>query len=110
MTQAQLAKRASQNPRLIRRLESGEVDPRLSTLMKTAEGLECKLVVRFVPKQPVVKLLRQRAEKKAEQIVELSKGTAAMEEQEPKDVIVQFQKTAIAEELIDKKRSLLWED
>src|SRR3989338_2033328 len=81
MTQAQLAKRAKQNSRLIRRLESGEVDPRLSSLQKTAAGLECELLIRFIPKQPVSKILHHHARQQAKAIVEQSQGTAALEEQ-----------------------------
>src|SRR3989344_3009688 len=65
MTQEQLAKRALQDPRLIRHLEAGDVDPQLSTLVKTAQGLECELVIRFVPKQLISKLLKERAKQKA---------------------------------------------
>ena len=109
MTQEQLASRASQNSRLIRRLESGTVDPRLSTLKKTAEGLECELIVRFVPKKPLIALLRQKAEQKAKEIVRLSKGTAAMENQEPQNKYIKHQIEELIEELINKKLSLLWE-
>lgn len=109
MTQEQLAKRALQVPRLIRHLEAGDVDPQLSTLMKTAQGLECELVIRFVPKKSVSKLLKERAQKKAKKMVQLSKGTAAMEEQQPKNSIVQLQINELVNELL-KKPSLLWED
>lgn len=110
MTQAQLAKRASQSPRLVRRLESGKGDPRLSTLQKTAEGLECDLIVRFVPKKSIIKLLKKRAEEKAQQIISLSKGTATLEEQEPLDLYAHQQLKDLIEELMDKKKTLLWED
>lgn len=110
MTQEQLARRASQNSRMIRRLESDGADPQLSTLQKTAKGLECELIVRLVPREPIVKLLRNRARRKAERIVRLSKGTAAMEEQEPQDKYVKIEIDRIVEELLDKRRRSLWED
>jgi predicted DNA-binding mobile mystery protein A len=110
MTQEQLGRRASQDGRLIRLLESGKGDPQLSTLKKTANGLECDLIIRFVPRKPILKLMRERAEKKAKQIIQLSKGSAALEEQEPEEKYIKHQIKERVEELIDKKPSLLWED
>lgn len=110
MTQEQLANRAVQHPRLIRRLETqGETDPQLSTLIKTAEGLECDLVVRFVPKKPIPAVLEECARQKASKMIQLSKGSSAMEEQEPNDVFVQFQINELTKELL-KKPSLIWEE
>lgn len=109
MTQGQLAKRAAQSPRLIRHLEAGDVDPQLSTLAKTAKGLECELVVRFVPKKKVSKLLKERARQKAAKLIRLSKGTAAMEEQQPKDFLIRIQVKELIDKLL-KKPTLLWDD
>lgn len=109
MTQEQLAKRASQSPRLIRHLEAGDVDPQLSTLEKTAQGLECELVIRFVPKKWISKLLKERAQQKAEKLVQLSTGTAAMEGQQPKNFLIQIQINELVAKLL-KKPSLIWDD
>jgi predicted DNA-binding mobile mystery protein A len=110
MTQDQLAKRSLQAPRMIRRLESEAGDPQLSTLIKTAAGLECELVIRFVPKKPLASTLSQRAVKKATQIVAQSKGTAAIEEQQPQEKYVKHQIAEMARDLMDRRRSLLWDD
>lgn len=109
MTQDQLARRASQNPRLIRRLEADKrADPQLSTLMKTAEGLGCELIIRFIPKKSIPGLLKERAYEKAKKMVMLSKGSSAIEEQQPEDIFVQFQINELANELL-KKPSSLWD-
>ncbi len=110
MTQEQLAKRSSQNPRMIRRLESEAGDPQLSTLMKTAAGLECDLVIRLVPKKPLPITLRERALRKATQIITQSKGTAAIEEQQPQEKYIKHQINEMTQELMDHKKSLLWDD
>lgn len=110
MTQEQLAKRSDVDPRMIRRLEAGDGDPQLSTLMKTAAGLECELVVRFVPKRPLAVTLRERARRKATQIVAQSKGTAAIEEQQPQAKYVRHQIAEMTEDLMDHRPSLLWDD
>lgn len=110
MTQAQLAKRASQQERLIRRLETAEeTDPQLSTLMKTAQGLGAELIIRFVPKKPIQELLEEQAKKRAEAIIQMSKGSSAMEEQEPSASIVQLQIDKLVEELLQKP-SMIWDD
>lgn len=109
MTQGQLAKRASQTPRLIRRLESQEVDPQLSTLMKTAQGLECELVIRFVPKKNIPKMLKERAVQKVKKLIQLSKGTSALEEQEPKSEQVRWAFNTLVNEFLQKP-SKLWDD
>lgn len=109
MTQGQLARRAGKDPRLICNLEGGKNDPQLSTLLKAAEGLACELVIRFVPKEPIAKMLKERAQNKASQMVQLSQGSSAMEEQEPKKIFVQLQITELVNDLL-KKPSLLWED
>lgn len=110
MTQEQLARRSSLAPRMIRRLESETGDPQLSTLMKTAAGLECELVIRFVPKKPLTATLRERARRKATRIVAQSKGTAAMEEQQPQEKYVKHQIAEMTEDLIDHRPSFLWDD
>ncbi|MDO8494109.1 MAG: helix-turn-helix domain-containing protein [Deltaproteobacteria bacterium] len=110
MTQTQLARRSSKNSRLIRRLEQGHVDPQLSTLKAVADGLNCDLIVQFVPKKPLNKILKEKALEQAKKIISFSKGTAAMEEQEPEKKIAKQQLEELTEELLRKKRSLLWED
>ena len=107
---AQLAKRSKQDPRLIRNLEGARVDPRLSTLQKAAEGLGCELLLRFIPKQSLTKTVKERAIQKAKAIIALSKGTAAMEGQEPKGFLIKMQIEDLAKELMAKKLSSLWED
>lgn len=111
MTQAQLAKRAKQNPRLIRRLESSteKADPQLSTLQKTAEGLGCELLVQMIPKRPISQLMEAQALKKARQLVQLAKGSSAMEEQQPSAQITELQIQELAKTLLQKP-SRMWED
>ncbi len=110
MTQTQLARRSGQYLRMIQRLESEEVDPRLSSLKKAAEGLDCELIVRLVPRQPIQQSIRQRAEQKADQLVKLSVGTAALEEQQPAEKYIKQQREDLVRDLASKRPSLLWDD
>lgn len=110
MRQAQLSKRSKLDSRLIRNLEGESVDPRLSTLQKAAQGLGCELLLRFVPKQSLTKMLEERAVQRAKAIVAMSKGTAAMEGQEPDHFLIKMEVENLARELMEKKSSSLWED
>ena len=48
-TQKDLAKRAGTHQTRISKIESSELDIRLSTLPEIAEALECQVVINFVP-------------------------------------------------------------
>lgn len=111
MTQGQLARRASLNPRHVRNLESltENADPQLSTLMKMAEGLGCELLIRFVPMRPLQKLMEEQAHKRARLLVHLAMGSSAMEEQQPPDFITNIQISELAKKLLQKP-SQIWED
>ena len=49
LTQKELADRAGTHQSAISRIESGEHNPRLNTLVEIAEGLESRLEIRLVP-------------------------------------------------------------
>ncbi len=49
LTQKELAKRAGTHQTRISRIESSELDIRLSTLTEIAEALDCQMVINFVP-------------------------------------------------------------
>lgn len=110
MTQTQLARRAAVDSRVIRKLESGNANPTLATLTKMAHGLECELHLRFVPRKPLAKIVRERAEMKAKQVVALARGTSAMEEQEPGLNILQFEEKKLTDEFVARVSKLLWDD
>lgn len=110
MTQSQLGRRSRGDDRSVRRLEASLGDPQLSTLKKIARGLECELLVCFVPKRSLKKVLRERALKKAQHLIGLSKANAAMEKQQPKKKYVKQQIEEMVRILLEKKRSSLWDD
>lgn len=110
MTQKQLARRSGQYLRMVQRVEGAEVDPRLSSLQKLARGLDCELMIRVVPRRPISKLVGEQARRKAEQIIRLSKGTAAIEEQQPREEYVRQQLRNLIDQLIKERLSSLWDD
>jgi transcriptional regulator with XRE-family HTH domain len=55
LTQKELAKRGKTHQTRISKIESSELDIRLSTLIELAEALECQLVINFMPySEPVI--------------------------------------------------------
>jgi DNA-binding Xre family transcriptional regulator len=52
LSQRELAERCGTTQSAIARLERGGRPPRIDTLLRIAEALECELVVDLVPRQP----------------------------------------------------------
>ena len=112
MTQNQLAKKMGFNSNAtIAKLENKEKEnPTIETLKKYADALECELLIRFVPKKEIKHLLNEIAEKKAQKIVNLSVANSAMELQKPDKEIIKTEVERIKKELLEKRKSALWEN
>ena len=112
MTQNQLAKKIGFNSNTpIAKLENKEKEnPTIETLKKYARALECELLIRFIPKKEIKNLLNELAEKKAQKIVNLSVANSAMELQKPDKETIKIEVERVKKELLDKKKSALWED
>lgn len=87
MTQAELAKRANITRANLVAIESGKVDPRVSTLQRIYRGLSCHLSVEPQPQKPLEDILRGRARAIALQRLKKTMGTMALEEQAPEKEI-----------------------
>jgi len=81
MTQAELAQRAKITQANLAAIESGKVDPRVSTLQRIYRGLSCHLSVEPRPQQPLEDILRGRARAIALQCLKKTMGTMALEDQ-----------------------------
>lgn len=81
MTQAELAKRANITQANLVAIESGKVDPRVSTLQRIYKGLSCHLSVEPRPQKPLEEILRGRARAVALKRLKKTVGTMALEEQ-----------------------------
>jgi predicted DNA-binding mobile mystery protein A len=112
ISQVQLAKKLgfSSNVPIVK-MEKGQIEnPTIDTLKKYAEALGCELLVRFVPKKEIEKMVEEQAEKKAREIVSLSVGNSAMELQKPDDETIKEEIEKVKEELLEKRRSVIWEE
>lgn len=112
MTQDQLARRLGFKSNVpITRLENKEKEnPTLETLKKYADALGCELFIRFVPKKEISRTLDELAEKKAIEIVNLSVANSALELQKPDKKVVNNEIKKVKNELLEKRRSVLWQD
>ena len=110
VSQNQLAKKMGTGQRAIVRLEKEEGDPQVSTLKRIAESLNCELIIRFVPKMELEKFLKEKAKTKAEKLIKMSTVSANIELQKPSKNIIQSEINRLAEEILHKKRSSLWEE
>ena len=112
ISQLQLAKKLGFSSNVpVAKLENGQIEnPTLDTLKKYAEALQCELVVRLVPKKEIEKVVEEQAEKKAREIVSLSVGNSAMELQKPDNETIKEEIEKVKNELLEKRRSVIWED
>ena len=111
ITQNQLAKKIGFSSNVpVTELENKEKEPTIETLKKYASALECELLIRFVPKKEIKNLLNELAEKKARKIVSLSVSNSAMELQKPDKETIETEVERVKKELLEKKKSSLWEN
>ena len=76
MTQAELAERANITQPNLAGIESGKVDPRVSTLQRIFNGLSCHLRVEPQPQKPLEEILRGRARAVALKRLKKTMGTS----------------------------------
>ena len=108
MTQAELAKRAKITQANLVAIESGKVDPRVSTLQRIYKGLYCNLSVKPQPKQSLEEQLRGRARAVALQRLKKTMGTMALEEQAPEKEMFKKLLEKRTDEILRDPRERLW--
>lgn len=109
MTQTQLARFMKSTQRVVVRNEKEEGDPQISTLKRIAENLNCELLIRFVPKTDLKKFMKEKAQSKAEQLIKMSTSSANIELQKPSHEMIESEIRLLTREILDKRRSSLWE-
>jgi predicted DNA-binding mobile mystery protein A len=83
MTAAQLARRMGVRQSTVTEFEMSEVKGsiRLGTLRRAAEAMNCTLVYAIVPKQPLEKIVQDRAYQVAAELVKPTEHTMRLEDQ-----------------------------
>ena len=112
LTTKQFAKRLGVSQPRIVALEKGEVDETvtLATLRRAAEALDCHLVYVMVPNRPLVDMLRERAEAKADEQLEGVGHTMRLENQAltPRDLKQERERLVTA--LLTGNPRRLWDE
>ena len=107
LTQVQLAQRIKNSQKLITRIENEEVDPRLSTLRKIAQGLKCELSVQLVSPEPHRMSLESIAEEKAREWVMMSVANSAIELQRPSEEVIEEEIHRVKSEMLLQHKDFL---
>lgn len=112
MSTIQLAKRMGVSQPRITALESAELDDSLtlSSLKRAAEAMDCTLVYAIVPKTSLNDLVQKRALDKAKFLMRRLDHTMALEKQSLDDENIREEIENLAQDIIEKKSKLLWDD
>jgi len=112
MSGPQLARRLNVTRAQVSNTEKAELEGRvtLKTMRHMAEAMNSRFVYAIVPEHTVEKTLHKRALKKALAQVKAASVHMALEDQLLSDKQLQHQMQDIAEELLEKNISKLWND
>ncbi len=110
MSQRALARRAVTQQSSIVRIESGRLDPNISTLKKIADAMECDVVVTIVPRSSLKATLEAQAKKKAQQKIRYLHGTMSLEDQAPNQKLLKVLFDEEVQSLLDSSGSELWNE
>ena len=111
MTQKQLATRIKWQQGDIAKVENEQKsDVQISTLKKIAGALNCDLVLMMVPKSNIAEYVDMKSDQIARKLVAASSANMAMEIQKPEKDVIQAQIKELKEDIIKRRRSLLWND
>lgn len=110
MSQRALARRAEVPQATISRIESGSLQPNISTLRKIMEALACDLLITAVPRTDLETIRRKQAEAKAERKIRYLRGTMSLEKQEPEQKLWRGLVEDEVKDLLESSGSKLWDD
>jgi predicted DNA-binding mobile mystery protein A len=108
MTQPELSKRANITQASLAAIESGKVDPRVSTIQRIYEALSCHLSFEPQPLKPLEEVLRGRARAIALERLKKTMGTMALEEQAPDKEIFKKLLEKRTDEILHNPHEKLW--
>jgi predicted DNA-binding mobile mystery protein A len=108
MTQDDLARRAHISQPHLAGIESGKVDPQISTLKRIFQALSCDLLIQPRPTRPIQDLLRGRARSIALKRLKQSMGTMALEEQAPESEVFKQLLEKRTDQILSDRREKLW--
>ena len=112
MTTVQLGKRIGVTQSRAFAIEKAEVSGRitLESLERAAHALDCRLVYALIPREPLEILAEERALQRARNQLKSTSHSMALEDQRVNPEDEEFQIKALAQRLLEKSGSTLWED
>ncbi|HEV8052823.1 MAG TPA: helix-turn-helix domain-containing protein [Parachlamydiaceae bacterium] len=110
MPQEVIAKRSGVPQSTISRIESGRLNPNITTLEKIMSALECDLIISAVPKEDLETTRKKQAYKKARKKISYLHGTMSLEKQAPTLKILNELIDEEVKDLLNSTSSQLWED
>jgi len=109
MTQAELAKRSNISQPHLAGIESGRIDPQVSTLRRIYQGLSCDLVVEPRPRKPLEEMLRGQARSLALKRLKHTMGTMALENQAPSEDAFRQLLEKRTDQILRDDRERIWQ-
>ena len=110
MSQRMLARRAKVPQSTISKIESGQLQPNVSTLQKILSSMECDLLITAVPRENLETILKNQAMAKAKRKIRYLQGTMSLEKQEPDQELLRELINDAMQELLESPGTELWEE
>lgn len=112
LTTMQLAKRLGVSQPRVVALEKGEVDETvtLASLRRAAEAMDCQLVYAMIPNRPLVDMLKERAQVKADEQIATVHHTMRLENQALTVDDQRRQREILIDQLLRGNLSRLWDE
>jgi len=110
ISQQALAKRAKVPQATVSRIESGRLQPNISTLQKILSSIECDLLLTVIPKQDFATIRQKQAKKQAQKKVQYLQGTMSLEKQQLDQKLMDELVDDEATKLLESSGSELWEE
>lgn len=106
MTAKQLAGRIGVSQARVAYMEQNEENLKVSTLEKVAQSMNCTFVPLFVPNESLEQMIRQQAQKKAEELLKTVNQNMALENQlyTSEEILADM-----TEELLRKNTRRIWD-
>jgi transcriptional regulator with XRE-family HTH domain len=110
MTQRELAHRAKISQAHLTAIETGKIDPQLSTISKIFSALTAKTIVKPLLQKPISEILKARADVIALRRLKRGMGTMALENQAPDSDVFRHLLDKERDEILNDTRVHLWRE
>lgn len=110
MSQRALARRAKIPQSTISKIESGRLQPNVSTLRKILNSVECDLLITAIPRESLETIQKNQAITKAKRKIQYLQGTMSLEKQEPDQEMLRELINDEIKDLLESSGTELWEE